>query len=107
VLAPTRELALQIYQETRRLAQGTGVSLVPVFGGVNKHQQRRALQRGCHVVVATPGRLADHVLEGNCSLHLCSFVVLGEGREREGRREGEETEREREREGGREGEREL
>jgi ATP-dependent RNA helicase RhlE len=74
IVAPTRELAEQIHQETRRLAQKTRVRSTTVYGGVSKQRQVEALRRGCEIVVACPGRLLD--LHGDRSIDLSQVEVL-------------------------------
>jgi len=74
ILAPTRELAEQIHQETRRLAHKTHVRSTTVYGGVSKKRQVEALRRGVEVVVACPGRLLD--LHGDRSIDLSQVEVL-------------------------------
>eukprot|EP00746_Dinoflagellata_sp_MGD_P161223 gnl/MRDRNA2_/MRDRNA2_88291_c0_seq1.p1 gnl/MRDRNA2_/MRDRNA2_88291_c0~~gnl/MRDRNA2_/MRDRNA2_88291_c0_seq1.p1 ORF type:complete len:1392 (+),score=293.79 gnl/MRDRNA2_/MRDRNA2_88291_c0_seq1:97-4176(+) len=69
VLVPTRELAVQVFQESRKFAFSTGIKCSVVFGGVDIAAQRHDLQRGCDVLVATPGRLFD--------LFQRRFVKLG------------------------------
>src|SRR6476660_567901 len=59
VLVPTRELAMQGSEAIHKYAKGVGVTVVPVYGGAPMHQQIRALERGAHIVVATPGRALD------------------------------------------------
>jgi ATP-dependent RNA helicase DDX42 len=61
VLAPTRELATQIYTEARRLAKSVGLRVVLLAGGASKYEQSKALAAGAEVVIATPGRLIEHV----------------------------------------------
>jgi ATP-dependent RNA helicase DDX42 len=78
VLAPTRELAQQIYQEVKRLSKHSRLSVAVVFGGIGKYEQGLVLKAGCDVLVATPGRLIDHVKEGSTSLERVTFIVLDE-----------------------------
>ncbi|MEQ9570033.1 MAG: DEAD/DEAH box helicase, partial [Longimicrobiales bacterium] len=78
VLAPTRELALQICEEFQALARFTDVRATAVFGGVNINPQTRALRKGVDVVVATPGRLLDHFSQGNAPLEGLEYLVLDE-----------------------------
>src|SRR6476661_11174803 len=61
VLVPTRELAMQVSEAIHKYARGVGLTVLPVYGGAPMHQQIAALQRGAHVVVATPGRALDHM----------------------------------------------
>lgn len=78
VLAPTRELAAQIGQSIRTYAKHTPITHTVVFGGVKPGPQIRALARGVDILVATPGRLLDHVGAGKARLDLTSRVVLDE-----------------------------
>ena len=74
IVAPTRELAQQIYQASVDLGGKTGVRSVTVYGGVNKNRQVNALRRGVEIVVACPGRLLD--LHGDRSIDLSHVEVL-------------------------------
>uniref|UniRef100_A0AAR2LM46 RNA helicase n=1 Tax=Pygocentrus nattereri TaxID=42514 RepID=A0AAR2LM46_PYGNA len=76
VLAPTRELALQIYDEARKFAYRSRVRPCVVYGGADIGQQIRDLERGCHLLVATPGRLVDMMERGKIGLDYCKCVVL-------------------------------
>lgn len=79
VLCPTRELADQVCAEIRRLAlRQAGTQVVSVCGGHPYQSQRKALQRGCHVVVGTPGRVAKHLRAGNADLSALRVLVLDE-----------------------------
>ena len=78
VLAPTRELALQIVEELRSLARFTKVRIAAVYGGVGKGPQVRALRAGVDVLVATPGRLLDLMGEGHARLDRISALALDE-----------------------------
>lgn len=60
-IAPTRELAVQIYKEVCKFANETVVTAAVCYGGVSVQHQLEKLRRGCHVLVATPGRLEDFV----------------------------------------------
>jgi ATP-dependent RNA helicase DeaD len=85
VLVPTRELAVQvseaIFKYGRRLLQGRGVKVVPIYGGQPIHRQLQQLDRGVHVVVATPGRALDHIGRGSLPLDDVRMVVLDEADE--------------------------
>src|SRR5579875_814485 len=81
VLAPTRELAVQVAEATHRFGGKRGVSVVPVYGGQPIDRQLRALRYGAHVVVGTPGRLLDHLRRGSLVLDDVRFVVLDEADE--------------------------
>ncbi|XP_061092295.1 ATP-dependent RNA helicase DDX3X-like isoform X8 [Conger conger] len=78
VLAPTRELALQIYDEARKFAYRSKVRPCVVYGGADIGQQIRELERGCHLLVATPGRLVDMMERGKIGLDYCNYLVLDE-----------------------------
>ncbi|CAN0296716.1 unnamed protein product, partial [Ectocarpus fasciculatus] len=78
VLAPTRELASQIYDEARRFCYRTGIAPVVIYGGADVRSQFRELERGCDLLVATPGRLVDLLERGRISLACIQFLVLDE-----------------------------
>nr|XP_005168847.1 DEAD (Asp-Glu-Ala-Asp) box helicase 3b isoform X3 [Danio rerio] len=78
VLAPTRELALQIYDEARKFSYRSHVRPCVVYGGADIGQQIRDLERGCHLLVATPGRLVDMMERGKIGLDYCNYLVLDE-----------------------------
>jgi ATP-dependent RNA helicase DeaD len=78
VLAPTRELAIQITEEVRKLGAYTKVKVVTIYGGQSINVQREALSHGVHVVVGTPGRVIDHLRHGSLDLTSVKFVVLDE-----------------------------
>mmetsp|Transcript_14995 Transcript_14995/g.27789 ORF Transcript_14995/g.27789 Transcript_14995/m.27789 type:complete len:671 (-) Transcript_14995:137-2149(-) len=78
VLAPTRELAAQIYKETLKFAYATGIRSCIIYGGADMQQQRQELNRGCDVLIATPGRLTDMADRGSVSLELIQFFILDE-----------------------------
>ncbi|XP_057676157.1 ATP-dependent RNA helicase DDX3X-like isoform X2 [Corythoichthys intestinalis] len=78
VLAPTRELALQIYDEARKFSYRSRVRPCVVYGGADIGQQIRDLERGCHLLVATPGRLVDMMERGKIGLDYCKYLVLDE-----------------------------
>ncbi len=79
VLVPTRELALQVEEVARSLAQFTKIRVVSVFGGVGMEPQTKALRAGAEIVAATPGRLLDHMGLGNAKWNHLSYLVLDEG----------------------------
>jgi ATP-dependent RNA helicase DeaD len=82
VLAPTRELALQVCEAFERYAAHlTGVHVLPVYGGQGYGVQLSALRRGVHVVVGTPGRIMDHLDKGTLDLSALRFLVLDEADE--------------------------
>lgn len=81
ILAPTRELAMQIDQQVEGLAYFTGITSIAVYGGgdgVGYEQQRRALREGVDLVIATPGRLIAHMSSGSVKLEAIHFLVLDE-----------------------------
>ncbi len=78
VLSPTRELALQIDEQVLALGYHVGLSAVAVVGGVDMSPQERALRDGCEIVVATPGRLLDHMRFKYVDLSAVEVVVIDE-----------------------------
>ncbi len=78
VLAPTRELALQLLEDLRALARHTGIKAAAVHGGVGMGPQVKAFRRGVDVIVATPGRLLDHFQHGHSPLSGLKYLVLDE-----------------------------
>ncbi len=78
VLMPTRELACQVHDVLKMYGKAIGLRTVCVYGGVGIHGQAQALRRGCDIVVATPGRLLDHMDRGNVSFKNLSILVLDE-----------------------------
>jgi ATP-dependent RNA helicase DeaD len=81
VLVPTRELAMQVSEAIHKYAGGTGIHVVPLYGGASMEQQIRALQRGAQVVVATPGRALDHLRRKTLVLDAVRMLVLDEADE--------------------------
>ncbi len=82
VLAPTRELALQVAEAFERYAAHLpGLHVLPVYGGQGYGQQLSALRRGVHVIVGTPGRIMDHLEKGTLDLSELRFLVLDEADE--------------------------
>ncbi|MBN2336811.1 DEAD/DEAH box helicase [Candidatus Bathyarchaeota archaeon] len=78
VLAPTRELAIQIADHVSRISRYTGVRVCPIYGGESINRQISKLRRGVHIVVGTPGRLIDHLNRGTLKLKAVQMVVLDE-----------------------------
>ena len=78
ILAPTRELAIQINESIRKYGQYIAIKHTVVFGGVKQGPQVKSLTRGMDVIVATPGRLLDLINQGVCSLNKIQFFVLDE-----------------------------
>src|SRR5574344_1753034 len=82
VLSPTRELAIQVHREFEKLTKyAENVSVVSVYGGQNIERQLNALKREPQIIVATPGRLMDHIKRGSIKLDLVHPVVLDEADE--------------------------
>lgn len=73
VLAPTRELACQIFDEARKFSYRAMVTPAVVYGGADVGGQMRELDRGCHLLVATPGRLVDMLERGKISLEKIRY----------------------------------
>ncbi len=78
ILAPTRELAVQVTDEINRFAKYTGIKAVTIYGGQSINLQLDKLRRGVQIIVATPGRLIDHIKQGSIILDDVRFVVLDE-----------------------------
>jgi len=81
IVAPTRELALQVERELTWLFAETRGRIASCVGGMDARTERRALQRGCHIVVGTPGRLRDHIERGGLDTSALRVVVLDEADE--------------------------
>jgi len=78
ILVPTRELALQVATEIRSIAKNHNMNVYAIYGGQGMGHQMSALRRGFDIVVATPGRLLDHVQRGTMHLSTVNCVVLDE-----------------------------
>lgn len=81
VVAPTRELAIQVAEEINRLGKFKGIRTLPVYGGQHMDRQIRALKDGPHIVVATPGRLLDHMRRKTIRINNVQTAVLDEADE--------------------------
>ncbi len=82
ILCPTRELCIQISKELQNYAKYTAdIKIVAVYGGVDISKQIRALKKGVHIVVGTPGRLLDHIRRNSIKLQTVKTVVLDEADE--------------------------
>jgi ATP-dependent RNA helicase DeaD len=81
ILVPTRELAMQVAEAVHRYGKSIGVNVVPIYGGQAMQQQLRAIRRGVDVVVATPGRVLDHIGRNSLDLTAVRTVVLDEADE--------------------------
>ena len=78
ILVPTRELAMQVTNEIRKFSKYVGIRTLAVYGGQSMSLQISQLRKGVQIVVATPGRLIDHVKRGTIQLEAAKFVVLDE-----------------------------
>lgn len=78
VMAPTRELTSQIFEESRKFSYNSGIRCCVVYGGADMREQRRELNNGCDVLVATPGRLMDMFERGLVTLAFIQFLILDE-----------------------------
>ncbi|PPF89213.1 RNA helicase [Subtercola sp. Z020] len=78
ILAPTRELAMQIDRTVQPIARSVGLFTTPIFGGVPQFKQVSALQRGTDIIIATPGRLEDLIEQGRLDISQVKLVVLDE-----------------------------
>jgi ATP-dependent RNA helicase DeaD len=81
ILAPTRELAMQVAEAVHRYGKPLGIQVLAVYGGASMELQVRALRRGVDVVIATPGRALDHIKRGTLRLGTLKCVVLDEADE--------------------------
>ncbi len=78
IVAPTRELTVQIYEDARLLGQFTPLSILAVYGGIDYHRQREALRQKVDIVVGTPGRLIDYLKQRVWSLKGIEVLVVDE-----------------------------
>jgi len=78
ILAPTRELAIQIHKDALKFGSALGLRYALIYGGVDYDKQREQLQAGTDVIIATPGRLIDYVRQHVVSLHACEVCILDE-----------------------------
>lgn len=78
ILAPTRELSLQIYNETKKFGKVYNINVVCCYGGGSKWEQSKALEQGAEIVVATPGRMIDMVKIKATNLKRVTYLVLDE-----------------------------
>ncbi|XP_023939226.2 ATP-dependent RNA helicase vasa [Bicyclus anynana] len=78
IVSPTRELTLQIFNEARKFSHGSVLKIAVAYGGTAVRHQGDSIARGCHILVATPGRLNDFVDRGRVSFESIRFVVLDE-----------------------------
>jgi ATP-dependent RNA helicase DeaD len=78
ILVPTRELAVQVEREAKMLGEPAGVRTVAVYGGVKYERQIAAFKQGAHIVVGTPGRVLDHLIQRNLRLDALTTLVFDE-----------------------------
>ncbi|KAF9205662.1 DEAD-box ATP-dependent RNA helicase [Haplosporangium sp. Z 27] len=78
IISPTRELGIQIFEETRRFSYQTRVRPLVIYGGVDVRSQKERLALGCDVLIATPGRLADTMERGAVALDRVKYLILDE-----------------------------
>ncbi|XP_033636475.1 ATP-dependent RNA helicase DED1-like isoform X2 [Asterias rubens] len=78
IVSPTRELTSQIYKEAYKFARDTILRPVVIYGGTSVSHQLKEVERGCHLLVATPGRLMDFINRGKIKVNNCKFLVLDE-----------------------------
>lgn len=78
ILAPTRELAKQVYEQLRSLTSGSSFNIALLLGGENFNDQIKLLRRQPHVIVATPGRLANHLNERSLMLNGLELLIMDE-----------------------------
>lgn len=78
ILAPTRELSIQIYNEAKKFSKAYNIEVVCCYGGGNKYEQSKALAVGAEICVATPGRMIDMIKMKATNLLRCSYLVLDE-----------------------------
>eukprot|EP00331_Platyophrya_macrostoma_P033345 CAMPEP_0176458270 /NCGR_PEP_ID=MMETSP0127-20121128/32488_1 /TAXON_ID=938130 /ORGANISM="Platyophrya macrostoma, Strain WH" /LENGTH=763 /DNA_ID=CAMNT_0017848797 /DNA_START=37 /DNA_END=2328 /DNA_ORIENTATION=+ len=78
VLAPTRELAMQIHEEFKPFGVASGLKATCIYGGADKYPQKKDLRSGCELVIATPGRLIDFLESEDTNLKRVSFLVIDE-----------------------------
>lgn len=78
IVSPTRELAIQIYEEARKFSHDSGLKTVLAYGGTSVGYQRKHVANGCHILVCTPGRMGDFAKKGIITFSSIRFVVLDE-----------------------------
>ncbi len=78
VLAPTRELVVQVSEEANRLSPSRHFRAVPIYGGQRFRRQLTEMKKGCHLAIGTPGRVLDHLSRGTLSLANVRYLVLDE-----------------------------
>src|SRR5207302_9928929 len=78
ILAPTRELVVQVSEEARKLSPSRHCRTIPIYGGQRIRQQLNEMKKGFHIAVGTPGRVIDHLSRGTLLLNRVHYVVLDE-----------------------------
>lgn len=78
IVSPTRELCIQIFNEAKKFAHGSILKVCILYGGTSVMHQKNSVMRGCHILVATPGRLNDFVSRGHITFASIRFMVLDE-----------------------------
>jgi ATP-dependent RNA helicase RhlB len=78
IIAPTRELAIQIDKDARAIGRNTGLKTALIYGGVDYDKQRQQLKDGCDIIIATPGRMLDYHKQGVFSLNSVEVMVIDE-----------------------------
>ena len=78
IIAPTRELATQVFSQCRLLIAGSSISVVKVLGGENFNDQVKALRKDPHIVIGTPGRIADHLAQRSLQLTGLELLIFDE-----------------------------
>lgn len=81
ILTPTRELAIQVSHELRKIAKYKGLRILPIYGGQSIGHQIKALKSGVHIVIGTPGRVLDHIRKNTLQLNNIKMLVLDEADE--------------------------
>ena len=78
ILSPTRELAIQIADEVNKLINETDLVMLPIYGGVDTHNQIKKIDKGVHIIVATPGRLIDLMKQSIIKLDMLKIMIIDE-----------------------------
>ncbi len=81
IIAPTRELAIQVSEELYKIGQDSGARVLAIYGGSDIQRQIRSLKRGPHIIVGTPGRLFDHIKRRTLKLDRVQTLILDEADE--------------------------
>lgn len=78
IVTPTRELTIQIFEQALKFSHNSIVKVVKAYGGTSTNHQRAMILRGCHILVATPGRLNDFLDKGSIAFDCIKYFVLDE-----------------------------